>query len=75
VRLIELKASPEKSSNLQRKLDRTGCAVLAVLGGACKLRAELHVHPLPKSSIPYQFAPKVNGIKIRVDLFVNGKPA
>lgn len=75
VRLIELKASPEKGTNLQRKFDRTGRTVQAALGKAGELRAELHVKPVPKSSKPYQFAVKIDGLKVRVDLFANGKPA
>lgn len=72
IRLIEIKAKPEKSQNLQRKYDRTGRAVLDALG-ACELELELHVKPVPKSSQPFQFAAKVNGRKLRVQLWAQGK--
>ncbi len=74
VRLIEIKATPETGNNLQRKLDRTARAMLAVLPERTTLEAELHVKPLGKISIPYRFAPKVNGKRMPVRLFAAGAP-
>jgi hypothetical protein len=75
IRLIEIKAAPEKGSNLQQKFDRTGRAVLDVLSGSCELVAELHVARLAKLSLPYRFAPKIKGRKVPVTLMVDGRPA
>lgn len=73
IRLIEIKATPETGSNLQQKFDKTGKAVLAALNDSCQLEAELHVSPLGKLSIRYQFAPKINGRKVQVKLMAAGK--
>jgi hypothetical protein len=59
---------------LQQKFDRTGRAVLAALPGGCILEAELHVRPLGKLSRPYQFAPRIDGRRLPVKLFAEGRP-
>jgi hypothetical protein len=71
--LIEIKAKPERSSNLQRKFDKTGRAVQAVLGEAVALQAELHVKPLPKTTQRYRYAPLINGRRVRVQLYAGGR--
>lgn len=73
IRLIEIKATPETGSNLQQKFDKTGRAVLAALTGACELAAELHTSPPGRLSIPYRFAPNINGRKVPVKLMSGGK--
>lgn len=75
VRLIEIKATPEAGSNLQQKFDRTGRTVVDILSAPYELVPELHVAPFGKISLPYRFAPKINGKKVPVTLMVDGRPA
>jgi hypothetical protein len=72
VRLIEIKAGPERSQNLQRKFDKSGRLALAVLSVGCELQLELHVPSMPKNTTRYQFAPKVSGRRYPVKLVADG---